>query len=51
MLNVVDAVEKFQSFAGLNPSGELDNETLELMKTPGCGKGDRVADFVIHVRS
>ena len=44
-------IESFQSFAGLNPSGELDNETLELMKTPRCGKEDRVADFVLHGRN
>ena len=49
--NLFDAVEKFQSFAGLNPTGELDNETLELMKTPRCGKEDRVADFVLHGRN
>ena len=40
--NLFDAVEKFQSFAGLNPTGELDNGTLELMKTPRCGKEDNV---------
>ena len=32
----------FQVFAGLNPSGELDDETVELMNTPRCGVKDNV---------
>ena len=31
-----------QDFAGLQATGELDPETLELMNTPRCGIKDRV---------
>ena len=36
------AVLDFQAFAGLNQTGELDAETLELMETPRCGVRDMV---------
>ena len=42
------AVEEFQVFAGLEKTGRLDKETKELMKTPRCGKDDRVANFVLQ---
>ena len=29
-------------FAGLEPTGELDKETVELMETPRCGVKDNV---------
>ena len=29
-------------FAGLDPTGELDKETVELMETPRCGVKDNV---------
>ncbi|XP_017867316.1 PREDICTED: matrix metalloproteinase-14 isoform X3 [Drosophila arizonae] len=38
----VSAIEEFQSFAGLNITGELDEETLKLMSLPRCGVRDRV---------
>ncbi|XP_014254798.1 stromelysin-3-like isoform X1 [Cimex lectularius] len=38
----VQAVMKFQSFAGLEITGKLDNETLETMKLPRCGVGDNL---------
>ncbi len=40
-----DALFKFQSFYQLKTTGVLDEETLELMKTPRCG----VPDFVEEV--
>ncbi|XP_049307228.1 matrix metalloproteinase-14 isoform X1 [Bactrocera dorsalis] len=36
------AVQDFQSFAGLNVTGDLDGETLELMSLPRCGVRDKV---------
>ncbi|XP_036669711.1 matrix metalloproteinase-14 isoform X5 [Drosophila suzukii] len=38
----VSAIEEFQSFAGLNITGELDAETMKLMSLPRCGVRDRV---------
>ena len=43
-----EAVKDFQTFAGLDPTGELDTETIELMKTPRCGKEDKVANFELQ---
>ena len=37
-----DYVEQFQSFAGLDVTGELDPGTVALMKTPRCGVKDVV---------
>lgn len=34
------ALRNFQAFAGLNVTGELDNQTLKLMSTPRCGVMD-----------
>ncbi|XP_065370544.1 stromelysin-3 isoform X3 [Calliphora vicina] len=36
------AVQDFQSFAGLNVTGDLDSETMELMSLPRCGVRDKV---------
>lgn len=33
---------EFQSFAGLNATGDLDEETMELMQAPRCGVKDKV---------
>ncbi|XP_034477847.1 matrix metalloproteinase-14 isoform X2 [Drosophila innubila] len=38
----VSAIQEFQSFAGLNITGELDEETKKLMSLPRCGVRDRV---------
>ena len=37
-----DYVREFQAFAGLPQTGELDQDTVELMKTPRCGVKDIV---------
>lgn len=39
---VTAAIKEFQVFAGLDPSGELTDETVELMNTPRCGVKDQV---------
>lgn len=36
------AVQDFQSFAGINVTGELDEETKQLMSLPRCGVKDKV---------
>merc|ERR1711963_770381 len=36
------AIANFQAFAGLEQTGELDEETVKMMHTPRCG----VKDFV-----
>lgn len=36
------AIMEFQSFAGLNVTGEIDDETAQLMQTPRCGVKDKV---------
>ncbi|XP_046393280.1 matrix metalloproteinase-14 isoform X2 [Ischnura elegans] len=36
------AISEFQAFAGLNVTGDLDDETRELMSTPRCGVKDKV---------
>ncbi|XP_058053463.1 matrix metalloproteinase-14 isoform X1 [Anopheles bellator] len=36
------AIMEFQSFAGLNVTGELDGETMQLMSLPRCGVKDKV---------
>jgi len=34
------AIKKFQKYAGLNITGQLDSETLKMMKMPRCGHPD-----------
>ncbi|XP_038208860.1 matrix metalloproteinase-14 isoform X10 [Zerene cesonia] len=36
------AIAEFQSFAGLNTTGELDEETINVMSLPRCGVRDKV---------
>merc|ERR1711936_1118459 len=43
-----EAIKKFQSFASLEVTGEMDEKTEELMESPRCGMDDRVADFVLQ---
>ena len=47
---VKSAVRDFQSFAGINQTGELDKETLELMDTPRCGVRDIIGHGAIARR-
>merc|ERR1712013_120531 len=41
--SVSKAVKTFQEFAGLEATGEVDEETLKLMELPRCGVRDLVA--------
>ena len=43
-----EAVMDFQKFAGLVPTGELDRDTIDMMKTRRCGKEDKVSNYVIQ---
>ncbi|XP_054270072.1 matrix metalloproteinase-2 isoform X2 [Macrosteles quadrilineatus] len=36
------AIQEFQAFAGINITGDLDQETLQLMNTPRCGVKDKI---------
>lgn len=36
------AVQDFQSFAGLEATGEIDEETMHFMSLPRCGVHDKV---------
>ncbi|XP_072765543.1 matrix metalloproteinase-14-like isoform X2 [Anoplolepis gracilipes] len=36
------AIEEFQAFAGINITGEMNEETAKLMATPRCGVKDKV---------
>ena len=50
-------IMEFQQFAGLNTTGELDNETVKMMNMPRCGVKDKVGknmneeEHHIHSRS
>jgi matrix metalloproteinase-14 (membrane-inserted) len=37
-----ESIYSFQRFAGLNETGELDDETLRMMSLPRCGVKDMV---------
>ncbi|GBM77998.1 Matrix metalloproteinase-16 [Araneus ventricosus] len=36
------AIKDFQRFAGLNQTGVLDNDTIDMMNTPRCGVKDKI---------
>ena len=38
------AISRFQEFAGLEATGELDKETVDMMMTPRCGVKDFIDD-------
>ena len=40
----MQAISKFQAFAGLAVSGELDKETVDMMLRPRCGVKDFIDD-------
>ena len=42
MDNMLKSILYEQVFAGIDPTGELDDETIELMNTPRCGVKDNV---------
>jgi len=44
LIDITTAVKDFQIFAGLAPTGELDELTAQLMSTPRCGVKDVVDD-------
>ena len=39
---ITSAIKDFQRFAGLNQTGELDNDTIIMMSTPRCGVKDKI---------
>nr|XP_014285519.1 matrix metalloproteinase-14-like [Halyomorpha halys] len=39
---MTDAIKEFQAFAGLNVTGELDDDTQRTMSLPRCGVKDKV---------
>lgn len=42
-IDIENAVRKFQKYAGLNQTGQLDNETLDIMRLPRCGHPDNLS--------
>ena len=36
------AVRAMQEFAGMKPTGELDDRTIEMMRRPRCGNSDYI---------
>ena len=40
----MQAISKFQDFAGLAVSGQLDKETVDMMLRPRCGVKDFIDD-------
>jgi len=44
MDDLSSAIKDFQDFQGLSPTGELDSETIELMKSPRCGIADKFSE-------
>ncbi|EAT48174.1 AAEL000790-PA, partial [Aedes aegypti] len=40
MEQLQEAVRLFQNFANLDPTGKIDQDTLELMRMPRCGAPD-----------
>lgn len=47
---MTDAIKEFQAFAGLNVTGDLDDETQRTMSLPRCGVKDKVG-FATDARS
>ncbi|XP_055846889.1 stromelysin-2-like [Episyrphus balteatus] len=41
---MIQAIQNFQEFAGLDVTGQLDSKTLELMSLPRCGVKDKRAN-------
>ena len=42
---VIQAIKKVQKFGGLNETGILDSETVQLMKSPRCGVPDNIDSY------
>ena len=45
-----DYIMEFQAFAGINQTGELDEETVKWMNLPRCGVKDSVGKDTEHGR-
>lgn len=42
-IDIQNAVRKFQKYAGLNQTGIIDDETLNMMRLPRCGHPDNLS--------
>ncbi|CAL8075131.1 unnamed protein product [Orchesella dallaii] len=42
LIDIRKSIQDFQAFAGLNITGELDDETVETMSLPRCGVRDKI---------
>lgn len=42
LIDIRKSIQDFQSFAGLNATGDLDEETVETMSLPRCGVRDKI---------
>ena len=47
---VSKALKNLQKFGGINATGVLDDETIELMKTPRCGMKDNLEKQNLEIR-
>ena len=48
--SMTSAIRKFQAFAELRQSGDLDQDTMKMMRTPRCGVKDVLEEDEDHPR-
>ena len=46
LMDFEEIVKDFQTFFRLNVTGELDEETLDLMSKPRCANADKVLETI-----